>query len=748
MIKQLEFSDRQLIKKKIIPLLFYEKSGKGYFKSAKTYFTNNNTSFDEIRSEFQNIGNPQEREFWEVIINALSEIYEHDINKEELLNVLSGDFNGFIRDLLKLRFEYEFSTVDKDGRSVNDMESLVELLQKEEDSLFIEDDDTTYVFSPSSKKESGNIEPLTPGEFTFYPNILVKIEHKDGKVFFGGGKRERTNFIHNVENECGDILQPETVTVFNEFKLMPRQFFHSLSNSNIYIKGIKINDPYFNLYVSSKKEFIELNTFVNLEFIFYDTEDFLKIAEMHFVYLKKINNKLEEIPFKITINKGKQLNSDKVERFFKMDLVITSRKKDLDISEIEKEIVNKLNELQIEINKPYDMPVSYFFKRFISEKDEYQKGYFDKIKEINEDDSVMKELIEKSIVNDTIADVRFEIDKFIDFVKELISSQLIEKRIVQDKEKFELIGAKKEKNNIILRVKLYSDDSENKFTRYYRIRIPLKSRVMSKDKIYHIVLNDLNFYYIIDTILREKYEDAVRYIYVKLKNYILYQYQFMLEKESFNSHYIIKNYVENISDYQDMDPKKIGDIMEGHTNIILKYLFANYLIYGGRNKPDGYLIINDQNYIIDCKMHKEIGISEFRKLKDYLDHFTGKENLPETNDGLFIISRNLINSHGNGSLNPSSKNEVFQDVEYNVGFISLEYILDLYEVYKNNIGRFKRSNLLKMLLDTFGKVFNESLNVGNVKKLEESENNIKNSLIRELERNEPSYLPSTEKEAF
>ncbi len=51
------------------------------------------------------------------------------------------------------------------------------------------------------------------------------------------------------------------------------------------------------------------------------------------------------------------------------------------------------------------MPVSYFFKRFISEKDEYQKGYFDTIKEINENDSVMKELIEKSIVNDTIADV-------------------------------------------------------------------------------------------------------------------------------------------------------------------------------------------------------------------------------------------------------------------------------------------------------------------------------------------------------
>ena len=96
MIKQLEFSDRQLIEKKIIPLLFYEKSGKGYFKSAKTYFTNNNTSFDEIRSEFQNIENPQEREFWEVIINALSEIYEHDINKEELLNVLSGTFDDFI----------------------------------------------------------------------------------------------------------------------------------------------------------------------------------------------------------------------------------------------------------------------------------------------------------------------------------------------------------------------------------------------------------------------------------------------------------------------------------------------------------------------------------------------------------------------------------------------------------------------------------------------------------------------------
>ncbi len=78
--------------------------------------------------------------------------------------------------------------------------------------------------------------------------------------------------------------------------------------------------------------------------------------------------------------------------------------------------------------------------------------------------------------------------------------------------------------------------------------------------------------------------------------------------------------------------------------------------------------------------------------------------------------------------------------------LNITGILDSAKIYKENLGRFKNSELLKKLLDAFDKAFNSSLGV--IDKLEESENGVINGFIHELERNGGQYLPLTEKESL
>ena len=742
----IDITNRQTIQEQIIPLLFYERSAKKYLKSADEYFKETGIDENKIVTEFKELQEPQDCDFWKKITDILSIIYEVDMNSEKLLQLCKEDFETFIKKLLVQRFEYEFSTINTDSKLINDFETLNDILGRDKKTIFIEDNErsTAYLFYPTEKKEAGNLKPFTPGEQTFYPTLLVKIEAKSNKIHFGGGKRERNKVISMIERENEDVFRPEEVTEFKDFSVIPYQMFSHLHDQNIHIKGIKIKDPYLSMNVSSKKEFIELDSFINLELMFFDIEDFLKISEIEFIYLKKISGDIQEIPFKIFINREKQLNNDKTERFFKVNMKVTTRKKQIDTSDVQNEIIEKLAAFNIDVDKPYNLPISYFFKRFINENDVSRGWSFNVIKEIDPQNRIMNMLITENIIDDKVAPMLFDIEKFLFFMKKLVSENLIGKTFEEKDDKFLILDTKKERNNLILRVKLLSDKPRSKFQRYYHIRIPLKSRLSKKSKIYDIVLSDINYYGLIDSVLSGKYNLATRHIYAQLKNYLLFQYPFMLEKESFASYTIIKDFIEKPSNSQSMDRKKLGDTLEEHTNILLKYLFGNYLIYGGPNKPDGYLVLDEHKYIIDSKMHKELKQPEFRKIKSYMEDFCREEKLPETDAGMFIISETLIKD-GNGSLNPSSKKEIFKNTDYKVGFISLEFIIKLYEIYRTNISRFK-NELLKLYIKSFNEAFETSLDANNIEDLEKSEKEVIDDLIHEIERNESQYLPSTEME--
>ena len=69
-------------------------------------------------------------------------------------------------------------------------------------------------------------------------------------------------------------------------------------------------------------------------------------------------------------------------------------------------------------------------------------------------------------------------------------------------------------------------------------------------------------------------------------------------------------------------PAQLGGIVEKKLNILLKYLYRNYLLIGGPKKPDGYLFHNKKDtYLLDSKQHKDICIGEIDKIARYLFSF-------------------------------------------------------------------------------------------------------------------------------
>ena len=109
-----------------------------------------------------------------------------------------------------------------------------------------------------------------------------------------------------------------------------------------------------------------------------------------------------------------------------------------------------------------------------------------------------------------------------------------------------------------------------------------------------------------------------------------------------------------------------GYTVEHNVNVLLKFLFGNYLAIGGRNKPDGLLgFEGDLAYVIDSKQHQELEKGEFVKLRDYVHSYLNEENLYYIKGGVLVICKKILKSN---SLNPSSREEVLKDTDIFIYF--------------------------------------------------------------------------------
>ena len=743
---KIKITEKKEVKERIIPLLFYDKDGK-MFDSARKYFDENNLSIPKLQKELEEVTNIANANFWKKILKIISNIYESELDENELIQLAENDFELFIKEILKLRFEYEFR--EDEERIISSLDKLAEFFEKlkNKEGLVIEANDNVRVFYPSSEIEKGYTTPFRPGEIKLYPLTLVRIDKKNKKIYLNGTKKNRSFFRAQLTKEDKDIFQQERITEFKTFKINPYNFFTNLRDSNFYIRRININDPYFTLIINSKKEFLEVEEFINIETFFNDTLDFLNIKSLDLVYSGKLNNQQIDIPIKISIDFEKQSTKEAVERFFKINLIQHTRKKNINIEAVTKQITNKLKELGLEVNKSFRMPISYYFQRLIGGKEEFRNRYFEVINEIDDKNEVIKELKNKKIISIENKQVSFDEDKFMIYLKQIFSQHLKNEKLEINEENFEIIESKKDGNRINLRLKFYSDKKEKKYSYIYLAKIPFGGRLNKYDKIYYPILRNIKFYSLIEGTLNKNYKEVLRQLYFSVKKYIVYHYNILLEKEAYNSYVYIDTYLKQIKKTPDL--RKVGRIIERHVNILLRYLFGNYLVYGGKNSPDGYLYLDSNaTFIIDSKKHKKIGKGEFRKIKEYLDQFPDKEGLPKTKNGLFIVSGELIKKEGNSSLNFDAKKDVLQNTDYKVGFISLEFITKLFELSRNFRNLFKHPELAKDFTEALKKSFEKSLDLKTIDELAKSEEKIINSLSNKLETKKVEYLPQKKVEGL
>lgn len=703
---------KEMVAEKILPYLFHSKTGKSLFNSAKKHFEQIDTKIDTIIQEFDSV-DLNDESFWEGIIDILSIVYEKEINKKSLIELLESDTNIFFEKVLSLRFEYEFVPDDEVILvDINSFDDFITENLKSGDNFIIEDGDITKIFLANRKSEKTYVKPFQLGELKFYPVSLIKIDRNNKKILLNGSKTDRTHLINQINEFDVNMVCKENVDELLPFTFDISQLFHIMRDKGFYLKNVKFHGSFFNLNLSvTGNNVLEISEFINPELILCDISDFIKLKQMKFDYYFDGD---KNIPFNLVVENYHQKRDGIDEKYFKIILKITSRRKDFDLSEIEQSIIEELNSIGIQINKAYNMPNSYYFDNFVHAKDESRPIHLKILMENPESKPIIDKLFEKGVLSKNGAE--FDYDKYLDVLSKILRSLKGERIKVKD-ESFEILEINKKKTSIRLRVKIYSDAKEKKYSDYYSVIIQFGSRLTKMDRIHNIILSDLNIYKIL--LNHEDYPtEVLNEVYSKVKIYLLYHYKQLLGKEANISHNWLVKYSDNPFEFKDAEtPTKSGYTVEYNVNVLLKFLFGNYLAVGSRNKPDGFLGFEGNiAYVIDSKQHQELEKSEFTKLRDYVHSYRKEENSYDIKGGVLVICKKILK---NNSLNPSSRKEVLKDTDAIIGYLSLEYLLDLYDFYSKyfNLDLDIRTKLRTATLKVIEKS-SESTNINDLEKIE------------------------------
>jgi len=102
------------------------------------------------------------------------------------------------------------------------------------------------------------------------------------------------------------------------------------------------------------------------------------------------------------------------------------------------------------------------------------------------------------------------------------------------------------------------------------------------------------------------------------------------------------------------------------------------LAISGKNNPDGIICLKDNEaFVVDCKQHKTLSKAELVKVRDYAISYRKDEVIHTIKGGILVITKKIIE---NGSLNPNTRKDILKDDVVSLNFLSLEFILDLYEI--------------------------------------------------------------------
>ncbi|MBN2368785.1 hypothetical protein JXC34_07215, partial [Candidatus Woesearchaeota archaeon] len=326
---------------------------------------------------------------------------------------------------------------------------------------------------------------------------------------------------------------------------------------------------------------------------------------------------------------------------------------------------------------------------------------------------------------------KFDDDKFLTYLSGEIKKHK-SKRIDLQGAYFEILNVSKVNNFLEIDCKRYSDMPQ--FNQFYKVILPLRGNpVRGYNKILNPILDDINYYDLL--INADDSDKCVSYFYSHIFHYLKTQYSIILEKEVNFARFILQDYLKNIGKYE---PKKEGYRVEKAINVILKYLYRNFIPLGGANRPDGYLITQkEKSYILDSKQHQEISQQEVGKVLRYMKKYAKDANLPDVKGGFMVVALAKLKTN---SLNAKAQDYWVDDKEMYLSFVTVEFILEYLEFYQDNKNKIMSSpDLLKEYLGILDDVIKKSVKAGKADKVREFEKKKIQAFQKKLNRH--NYYP-------
>lgn len=308
--------------------------------------------------------------------------------------------------------------------------------------------------------------------------------------------------------------------------------------------------------------------------------DLLSFQTIEFIYSTLINDKGHDFKFKVQISL-KDLGGNKYVKFmihYYIDTYLTE--------DIKTEIKHIFAENGLHFDHSYELPAEYYINNIITGGQSFKSDY-EKLLQLDSENIALSKLIDEEvlILNDEIT---LDSEKLPIFKNEILRELCGQTTsIYQSEYKVEdvFIDSKKRQTLTVRVIKNKHDISIYKVIIYPDVR--------GYDKITSIVLPNINYSYIISQILNDNKEQALQDICKMIDIYLKNKYNLVLEKEANNSYTFLRNYCNN---WQQVDlklkPQMAGNLVEKHLNVLLKFIYRNYLLIGGPNAPDGYLSLN------------------------------------------------------------------------------------------------------------------------------------------------------------
>ncbi len=717
----MEFNKENL-KNEFIPSLFYGKDGKNILKVAQEYFKNNDLSINKITEKFDSSSEDFKYElFWKDLINIINGCYRSKLDVSDY--DLNTNFDKLIYSLLKVKFDFEFDP--KESKKISNKEALDRFLEKIKQGEGVIDikssDNIQRVILPYEKNYYANVNPNSPKKLKEYPNIFIKI--KEDRIFLDCSSYKRlSGFINNIQSAGEGQEKTLSEINHNNFEKLDvdvKNLFTNLKEEGFFPTQIRFNSPTFYFNTGSKL-IIDYEKLIDSDFYLNSILDFINIEQLKLIYNENVNGKSKD--FIVTI-KAKCQDLDSSIKIIKYSIKFNNSKNLT--PEIKKKILKKLKTIGLEDECSYDLPAEYYVNKLLHSSGDLKKIY-NRILELDKENIIINKLSEHKVINISGEDIKVDLEKLSQVLLESFA-KLKNLNYNADQEQFVISRSFiDDKGRLSLDFKLFDD--EKRINQFYQAII--YDDVRDYDKILKIVIYNLDQAFVINNLFHDKKNEVLQYLYLKIKNYLNYEYNLQLEKESISAHRYLEDYSKKFSEWEkEKDAKILGGIVEKKLNILLKYLYRNYKPLGGPRKPDGYLFINNNGrYLFDSKQHKNIYQGEIDKIARYLFTFDSEE-LEGAKEGVLIICRGKLGKTLNKLAIDEWKKSDYFSKEYSISFLSLEFILKIYELIKKPQTHIDL-RIKQKILDSLLSILNKSKSISK----KETLINLENKTLENLEK--------------